>query len=104
MDKFSKNAKIRRAREASIEVTFSWRSNNDLRCRLLFIDSNAHEIISHFLDVARLVFNLVGDRIGPFVVKPTASGTIGDIAHLPDEVLAVLIFEIDQVLADQRGS
>src|SRR6202051_3992337 len=78
---------------------------DDLRCQLLSVDSDPHEIVAHFFDVTRLVFNLVGDRVGPLVVDPAFSGgPIGNIGQFSNEIFSVLVFKADQILADQRRS
>src|ERR1700739_4908786 len=66
------------------------------------IDADADEIVAHLLDVARLVLDLVGDRVRPLVVDPAAAGALGEPDHLLDQVDAVLVLERDEVLADQR--
>ena len=66
----------------------------------MFIDADAHEVVSHFLDVTRFVLNLVGNWIRPFVVNPAASWAFSNLFHLSNEILAVLIFEINQVFAN----
>src|SRR5450759_1856470 len=73
-----------------------------LRFKLLSISSDPNKIVSHFLNVADLVFDLVGEGIWPLVVDPAAAGTVGNLDHLLDQVDSILILEIDQALADQR--
>src|SRR5690242_13887029 len=59
------------------------------------IDPDADEIVAHLLNVARLVLDLVGDRVRPFVVDPAVPRTLGERDHLLDEVDAVLVLERD---------
>src|SRR5450759_3977954 len=73
-----------------------------LRFKLLSISSDPNKIVAHFLDVAGLVFDLVGEWIWPLVVDPAAAGAVGNLDHLFDQVDPILILETNQVLADQR--
>src|ERR1035441_7161910 len=49
-----------------------------LRFKLLSISSDPNKIVAHFLDVAGLVFDLVGEGIWPLVVDPAAAGAVGN--------------------------
>src|SRR5262249_152415 len=52
-------------------------------------------------DVAGLVLNLVVERIRPLVIDPTRPRAIGDVGHFADQVFAVLILQVEKILADQ---
>ena len=58
----------------------------------LSVNANTDEMIgTHLFDVTCLVFNLVVERMRPFVVYPTGTGSIGDQDHFPNEIFAILI-------------
>src|ERR1700722_1295452 len=64
------------------------------------VNSDTYKVISHLFDVARLVFDLVVDRIRPLVIDPAASRPIGNIGQLLNEIFSVLILKAKQILAD----
>src|SRR5215472_4993264 len=65
------------------------------------IDADADEIIAHPFNIARLVLDLVADRVRPLVVDPAVAWPLGDRDHLLDQIGPILILKRDQVLADQ---
>src|SRR5580700_11276741 len=67
------------------------------------VNSDADKIISHLFDVARLVFNLVVNRVRPLVIDPAAARPIGNIGQRLNEIFSILIFKAEQILANQRG-
>src|SRR5262249_59875453 len=62
---------------------------------------NSRPSSPHLLDVAGLVLNLVVERIRPLVIDPTRPRAIGDVDHFADQVFAVLILQVEKILADQ---
>ena len=58
----------------------------------LSVNADTDKMIgAHLFDVTCLVFNLVVERMRPFVVYPTGTGSIGDQDHFPNEIFAILI-------------
>src|SRR5215470_16158964 len=65
------------------------------------INPDPDDIISHLLDVTRLVLDRVRDGIWPLVVDPARSLIVGDLDHFPDEGNAIGVLDVEQVLANQ---
>ena len=64
------------------------------------INSDTYKVISHLFDVARLIFDLVVDRIRPLVIDPTASRPIGNVGQRLNEIFSVLILKAKEILAN----
>src|SRR6266481_3026746 len=67
------------------------------------VDADADEVLTHLFDISRFILDGICFWVGPPVIDPTVAGTIGNIDHLPNEEISVLIPEIDQVFPHELG-
>src|SRR4051794_14505924 len=67
------------------------------------VDSNADEIaLAEPLNIGGFVLDLVRDRVRPFVVDPSAAGTVRDPDHFLDQIISVLVLDGNPQLSDHQ--
>src|SRR4029077_5239702 len=58
------------------------------------VDSNADEIaLAELLHIGGFVLDLVRDRVWPFVVDPSAAGTVRGAKHFLNQIISVLVLD-----------